>query len=75
MRELWLFGKLELWLLCFGKQIVAGHTGNREKLDGRAQLEVGRVFVLQEAGDREVCHLSQHIVLPGCWKLMETTGA
>lgn len=59
----------------FGKQIVDGHTGNREKLGGRAQLEVGRVFVLQEAGDREVCHLSQHLVLPGCWKLMETTGA
>lgn len=52
-----------------------GLTGNREKLGGRAQLEVGRVFVLQEAGDREVCHLSQHLVLPGCWKLMETTGA
>lgn len=34
------------------QQTVAEHRGNREKLDRKAQLEVGRVFVLQVAGDR-----------------------
>lgn len=58
---LWLFGKLELWLLCFEKledsaSRVSEHIGNREKLDRRAQLEVGRVFVLQVTGRCVICH-------------------
>lgn len=31
---------------------VFEYPGNREKLDRKAQLEVGMVFVLQEAGEK-----------------------
>lgn len=51
MREL--FGKPEFWLLCFGElKDDASRLWNRENGIGRAQLEVGMVFVPQETGDR-----------------------